>query len=130
MYVLADELTPERDRDRVDHPAPQGLTFHNGKDLTADDVIFTFPTILNPKAPGRAAGAGARSTSAGLKKLDPLHVRIPCKTPFASLNEALAIPGYSAVIPRWATTRRPPVGTGPFKVQSFTPGTQSTFVRL
>jgi peptide/nickel transport system substrate-binding protein len=55
-------------------------------------------------------------------------VRIPCTTPFASFYEALAIPGYSDVIPVGFNPSAP-VGTGAFKLQSFTPGTQSTFVR-
>ena len=48
-------------------------------------------------------------------------MRIPCKTPFATLYEALAIPGYSDVIPVGFNPSAP-VGTGAFKLQSFTPG--------
>jgi peptide/nickel transport system substrate-binding protein len=126
--VLADEITPNAAATEWTIRLKQGITFHNGKDLTADDVIFTFRTILNPKAPAAAAAGLASIDAAGMKKLDPHTVRIPCKTPFASFYEALAIPGYSAVIPVGYNLKAP-VGTGPFKVQSFTPGSQSTFVR-
>src|ERR1700728_55604 len=105
-----------------------GITFHNGKDLTADDVIYTFQTIMNPKAPAAAAAGLSSIDAKGITKLDSLTLRIPCTTPFASLYEALAIPGYSDVIPVGYNPAAP-VGTGAFKLQSFTPGTQSTVVR-
>jgi len=44
------------------------------------------------------------------------------------LSESLAIPGYSDIIPVGYNPAAP-VGTGPFRLKSFSPGTQSTFVR-
>ena len=106
----------------------QGITFHNGKDLTANDVIYTFQTVLNPKAPAAAAAGLASIDAKGMTKLDNYTVRIPCSTPFATLHQALAIPGYSDIIPVGYNPTAP-VGTGPFRLKSFSPGTQSTFVR-
>jgi peptide/nickel transport system substrate-binding protein len=63
-----------------------------------------------------------------MTKLDAYTARIPCSTPFATFAEALAIPGYSDIIPVGFDLAAP-AGTGPFKVKSFSPGTQSTFVR-
>jgi peptide/nickel transport system substrate-binding protein len=128
QFVLAEELTPNATATEWTLRLRPGITFHNGKDLTADDVIYTFRTVLNPKAPGAAAAGLASIDAAGMTKLDPLTVRIPCTTPFATLLEALSIPTYSDVIPVGYDPAKP-VGTGPFKLQSFTPGTQSTFVR-
>jgi peptide/nickel transport system substrate-binding protein len=128
QLVLADEVTPNATATEWTIRLKPGITFHNGKDLTADDIIYTFQTILNPKAPANAAAALSSVDAKGMTKLDPLTVRIPCTTPFASLYEALAIPGYSDVIPADYNPSAP-AGTGPFKLQSFTPGTQSTFVR-
>ena len=84
--------------------------------------------ILNPKAPGSAAAGLASIDAKGMTKLDAYTVRIPCNTPFATLDQALAIPGYSDIIPVGFNLAAP-AGTGPFKVKSFSPGTQSTFVR-
>ena len=128
MFVLADELTPNATATEWTLRLKSGITFHNGKPLTADDVIYTFRTVLNPKAPAAAAAGLASIDAAAMTKLDPLTVRIPCKTPFATLLQALAIPTYSDIIPAGYNPAAP-VGTGPFKLQSFTPGTQSTFVR-
>ena len=128
VYVLAEELTPNAKATEWTVRVKQGITFHNGKTLTADDVIYTFQQILNPKAPGAAAAGLASIDAKGMTKLDAYTVRIPCSTPFATLGEALAIPGYSDIIPVGFNPAAP-VGTGPFKVKSFSPGTQSTFVR-
>jgi peptide/nickel transport system substrate-binding protein len=128
VYVLAEELTPNKDATEWTVRIKQGITFHNGKDLTADDVIYTFQTVLNPKAPGSAAAGLASIDAKRMTKLDAYTVRIPCSTPFATLGESLAIPGYSDIIPVGYNPAAP-VGTGPFRLKSFSPGTQSTFVR-
>ena len=128
QLVLAEEVTPNSAATEWIVRVKPGITFHNGKPLGADDVIYTFRTVLNPKAPAAAAAGLASIDAARMTKLDDRTVRIPCTTPFASLYEALAIPGYSDVIPVGYNPAAP-VGTGPFKLKSFTPGTQSTFVR-
>jgi peptide/nickel transport system substrate-binding protein len=128
VFVLAEELTPNAKATEWTLRIKQGITFHNGKDLTVDDVIYTFQQILNPKAPASAAAGLASIDAKAMTKLDPYTVKIPCSTPFATLSQALAIPGYSDIIPVGYDVTAP-VGTGPFKLQSFSPGTQSVFVR-
>jgi peptide/nickel transport system substrate-binding protein len=128
IVVLAEEVTPNAKATEWTIRLKQGITFHNGKTLNADDVIYTFQTILNPKAPASAAAGLASIDAKGMTKLDAYTVRIPCSTPFATLYQALAIPGYSDVIPAGYNPAAP-VGTGPFRLKSFSPGTQSTFVR-
>ena len=128
VNVLAEELTHNANATEWTVRVRQGITFHNGKTLSANDVIYTFQQILNPKAPAAAAAGLASIDAKGMTKLDAYTVRIPCKTPFATLGQALAIPGYSDIIPVGFNPAAP-VGTGAFKVKSFSPGTQSTFVR-
>jgi peptide/nickel transport system substrate-binding protein len=128
VLVLAEELTPNAKATEWTVRIKQGITFHNGKDLTADDVIYTFQQILNPKAPAAAAAGLASIDAKHMTKLDAYTVRIPCSTPFATLHQALAIPGYSDVIPVGYDPAHP-AGTGAFQLKSFSPGTQSTFVR-
>jgi peptide/nickel transport system substrate-binding protein len=62
-----------------------------------------------------------------MKKLDDLTVQIPCKTPYAILDQLVANYYYN-IVPQGYDPKNP-VGTGPFKFQSFTPGQESTFVR-
>ena len=55
--VLAEEMTPNSNATEWTIKLKEGITFHNGKPLTADDVIFTFQQCLNPKAPAPSAAA-------------------------------------------------------------------------
>ena len=48
---LAKEVEHNKDASVWTVRLRDGITFHNGKDLTADDLAFTFRRILNPKKP-------------------------------------------------------------------------------
>lgn len=128
VLILADELIPNGNATQWTLRLKRGITFHDGKELTADDVAYTFRTILDPKAPAAAAAGLASIDVAAMKKLDSHTVLIPCKTPFATMLQALAIPTYSSIIPVGFNPKAP-VGTGPFKLQSFRPGVQSMLER-
>ena len=97
VLVLADEVTPNADATEWTVRLSQGITFHNGKDLTADDVIYTFQTIINPKAPAAAAAGLSSIDAKGITKLDSLTLRIPCTTPFAI---AVRSAGHSRLLRR------------------------------
>lgn len=125
---LAAEITPNADATAWTIRLRPGVTFHDGKDLTADDVIYTFQQMLNPKAPSPTAAQLTPVDLAGIRKLDRLTVKVPCTTPFATFVEVLAEPPGQGVIPVGFDVKRP-VGTGPFKFESFSPGVQSTFSR-
>jgi peptide/nickel transport system substrate-binding protein len=63
-----------------------GVTFHNGKPLTAEDVIYTLTRIVTNNYAG-ASSLGSVDVK-GLKALDKLTVRIPCHSPYATLPDA------------------------------------------
>jgi peptide/nickel transport system substrate-binding protein len=126
---LAEEITPNATATVWTVRLRRGVEFHDGRELTAKDVVHTFKTILNPKAPTAAAAGLAPLDAAAIKAKDKYTVQIPCKTPFATLVDQLAYPGYSDIIPEGFDARRP-IGTGPFKFESFTPGQQSVFTRF
>jgi peptide/nickel transport system substrate-binding protein len=125
---LAEDMTPNADATVWIIKLKPGITFHNGKDLTADDVIFTFRRIANPKDPLDGATGLAPVDLAGLTALDPLTVKVPMTTPYASFPEQISAAYNFGVVPVGYNPARP-VGTGPFMYHSFTPGTQSVFVR-
>jgi peptide/nickel transport system substrate-binding protein len=129
--VLASEVTPNKDATTWTIRLRSGITWHNGKPLTADDIIYTLQVITNPKNPMPGATALTLVDVKGLKKLDSLTVSVPCSRPFSVLPQALAA-WYLNVVPVGYDPKHPPqhpVGTGPFKYKSFSPGVQSVFPR-
>jgi peptide/nickel transport system substrate-binding protein len=104
-----------------------GVTFHNGKALTADDLIFSFRRILDPMKPGRAAKSLGSINAKALTKLDQRTVSMGLNYPDAIIAERFYIP-QTSIVPVGFDPQQP-VGTGPFMFQSFVPGQRSVFVR-
>jgi peptide/nickel transport system substrate-binding protein len=125
--TLAEEITPNHNATLWTIRLRKGITFHNGKELTADDVIYTFQTALNPKSPAPSAALLVPVIRQGIKKVDKYTVQVPCKTPYSGLVQM--IQNYNLPIIPVGFNEKNPVGTGPFKYQSFTPGSQSVFTR-
>jgi peptide/nickel transport system substrate-binding protein len=133
-YVLGtDGLAEEVDSSvpgQVDVRLRSGIEFHNGKTLTADDVIYSIKRILNPKE-GLFGAAGLGSVDpSNIKKMDANTVRIGLKQPDSTIPDQLG-QYFNGIVPvgyerkgalKW-------VGTGPYKIQSFTPGQESVAVR-
>jgi peptide/nickel transport system substrate-binding protein len=110
-----------------------GIEFHNGKTLGAADVIYSLQRLINPKL-GLFGGAALKSLDpTRMKKVDKRTVRLTLKQPDGTILDALGqyiagvVPvGYS---PKAVGAAKPNIGTGPYKLQSFTPGQQSVHVR-
>lgn len=107
-----------------------GVVFHNGKALTARDVAFTFEYLLDPKHAAPAAARLSDIDPKGIEVVDDLTLRLRFKSPFSVFRDVIADLGSAGirVIPEGYDPANP-VGTGPFKVQSFEPGVRSLFVR-
>ncbi|MDR2986857.1 MAG: ABC transporter substrate-binding protein, partial [Nocardiopsaceae bacterium] len=123
---LADEMTPNADATQWDIRLKQGVTFHDGKPLTAGDIIFTLRRIMNPKSPLNGASALAPLDPSGMKALDKHTVRLAMRTPYASFPEQISAVYNFGVVPVGYDPKNP-VGTGPFAFKSFSPGQQSVF---
>lgn len=106
-----------------------GVEFHNGKALTAADVVYTFRYILNPKT--TSTGAGLFSTlfrANDIRALDKSTVEIRLLRPLAILPNAFSSQQYG-IFPAGTTNWNVPIGTGPFKFKSWKRGERSLFVR-
>jgi peptide/nickel transport system substrate-binding protein len=127
-YVLAEEITPRGGKlDEWVIRLRPGVRFHDGKPLSAADVIYTFRRIIESKY--SATHVLGPVDVAGLKAMDPLTVLVPMTRPYASLPEQLAGILTAQVVPAGFTASAQPNGTGPFRFQSFTPGQRSVFTR-
>jgi peptide/nickel transport system substrate-binding protein len=127
-YVLAESITPQRSSlaDWIIRLRP-GVTFHNGKDFTADDVIFTFRRVFSNNFTGKS-GLGPIDLQ-NTKALDKHTVSVKLTKPFASFAEQLAAFWYNLYIAPDGFNPAKPAGTGAFVYQSFTPGQRSVFTR-
>lgn len=128
-YELAESITPNDTATEWTIKLQQGVTFHDGKPLTADDVIFTLQRVLNPDKPLRAKNSLGPVDVANIEKIDDLTVRVPMLSPYATLVEQMATYYYFLFIAPVDWNAERPVGTGPFTFESFTPNRQSKFVR-
>jgi peptide/nickel transport system substrate-binding protein len=122
---LAKEVTQDKP-DQWTITLQDGVEFHNGKTLSADDVIYSLQRILNPKE-GLFGGAGLGSIDPNnIEKMDNLTVRLHLKGPDSTIADQLG-QYYNGIVPVGYSRTGPlkHVGTGPFTVVSFTPGQQS-----
>ena len=125
-FVLAEEISPHGSTSKWVIRLRPGITFHDGKPLTADDVIFTLKRLINGKMTG-ANSLGPIDVN-GLKKLDTHTVQVPMTSPYGSFLDQLAYWYYLYIVPTGFNPSHPN-GTGAFKYQSFTPGQRSVFVK-
>ena len=122
---LAKAITPNADGTEWTIVIPDGVTTHQGKPFTADDVLFSLNRIVANKFPGSTSLGPVDLGSS--KVANPTTLLVKYHQPFAVLPEMLASV-YFTMVPRDFDPKNPD-GTGPFKYQSFTPGVSSTFVR-
>ena len=124
---LAVEMTPNADASEWVFKLRDGVEFHDGKPMTADDVIYSM---------NRHMGADTLSKAASLvadverwEKTGPLEVRAVMKTPNSDLPIILGTYHFK-IVQDGATDFSKPVGTGPYKVAEFTPGVRSIGARF
>lgn len=92
-----------------------GVRFHDGRMLSAADVVFTFSSFLDPAFV--SARKGAYRLLDSVRALDPLTVEFRLKEPFGSFPINLVmdiVPAPTPGAPQEAFARHP-VGTGPYR---------------
>ncbi|MDR1831778.1 MAG: ABC transporter substrate-binding protein [Fusobacteriaceae bacterium] len=100
----------------------KGVKFHNGDELTAEDVKFTLERAS--KAPGGMALLGDLD---GVDIVDPYTVNIKTKKPYGPLFNALSHWSSSILSKKYLESAGDkaffePVGTGPFRFESWKTG--------
>jgi peptide/nickel transport system substrate-binding protein len=124
--ALAESWTASSDGRSYSFTLRKGVTFHNGDPVTAEDVKFSFE---------RYRGAAAKTLKdrvAAVDVIDPLHVRFRLKEPWPDfLLFYTSASGAGWIVPKKYVERvgdegfkKAPVGAGPYKFVSFTPGVE------
>jgi peptide/nickel transport system substrate-binding protein len=123
---LATSAEPNSDASVWTLKLRSGVTWHDGKPFTADDVVYTVKSWNSANSYFQPLASSIIDFK-GVKKLDASTVEIPLLKPAAEFPTIISwYNGY--VVQNGTTNFNKPVGTGPFKYQSFTPGSSSTFV--
>lgn len=117
----------------------KGTRFHNGRELRAIDVKYSFERVLDPKSNSsrtwlfdRISGArefmdGKASDVSGIKLLDDYTIVIELTEPFGPFLNLLAMPS-AYIVPKEEVEKRggefssDPIGTGPFKIKAWKRG--------
>jgi len=132
------EITPDLAQD-IDIPdnvtyifnLRKGVKFHNGQEMTADDVVFSLNRILDTKtaSPGRSY----LTTIKTIEKLSAYSVKIVLTAPLASFLEGLASNNCAivskAAVEQYGNLQKVEVGTGPFMLKEWTPDNSMTLVK-
>ncbi|MBX5443906.1 ABC transporter substrate-binding protein [Sphaerobacter sp.] len=124
----------------------QGVTFHNGREVTADDVAYSITRVLDPqtKSPGSGfytgiAGAqdfidGKADSVSGIRVVDPRTIEFTLESPDVTFGNKMAL-NFAFIVPKEEVERlgenfgHNPVGTGPFLFREWIAGRQLTFER-
>ncbi len=123
----------------------KNVKFHNGRRMTADDIIWSYERILNPKIASPSArfirvikGAqefeeGKATHSSGLRKINDFTLEITMDKP---IDPAYTLyEGGTAILPREEVEKRgdafgtDPVGLGPFKFLRWVKGSEIVLVK-
>ena len=104
----------------------EDVAFSNGRPFTAEDVVYTYERMLDP-----ATGSGNAYKIAGLTELeavDDYTVRMVLDAPNSAFLGHLAADKSVGIIARESvedgTINTAPIGTGPFVIADYQPGTQ------
>jgi peptide/nickel transport system substrate-binding protein len=106
----------------------RGVSWHDGKPFTADDVVFTWEFTTDPAA--ATSSRGMYENIRGIEKLDEHTIKVVFLNPTPRWYDA----GRAQILPkhlfaeykgqnaRNAPYNLKPIGTGPYKIVAFKPG--------
>lgn len=121
----------------------QGVQWHDGKEFTADDVIFTLDVIYDEKVPNSTRDVlQVDGKPLNYRKIDKYTVEFTLPKPFAPMLRSMGFP----IMPKhlledawkkgkfnetWGVNTHPSkvVGTGPYKMVQYVPGQHIVYTR-
>jgi peptide/nickel transport system substrate-binding protein len=132
--VLAESWTPNATSDVWTFKIRQGVKFHDGTPMTADDVVYTYKLQTDPKGKSSALSAfGGVLTPDGVVKKDAATVEFHLAAPNGNFPYLTSSDNYNMIIipnnyepAKWEKSF---IGTGPFKLGSYTAKSSASFTR-
>ena len=123
-----------------------GVKFHNGREMTADDVKYSLDRVTNPETQSPGAGFfgsikgydqmadGSATALAGVSVVDPMTVKVELSRPDATFLHVMAL-NFASIVAKEAVMEagddfgKSPVGTGAFKLDEWTIGQKLVFAK-
>ncbi len=124
----------------------QGVKFHNGRELTADDVVYSITRVLDPKTGSPGAGFyvgikgaqelidGSAASVAGIQALDANTVQFTLASPDVTFLNKMAL-NFAFIVPKEEVEKEgenfghKPTGTGPYTLKEWKSGEFLVFER-
>jgi peptide/nickel transport system substrate-binding protein len=131
--VLAESWKPNQDGSVWIFKLRQGVKFHNGKAMSADDVVATIDRLADPKNASNALSAFTGVLSkGGTKKVDDDTVEFHLDAPNGNFPYYVSSDNYNTIIlpaDYAGDFEKNFIGTGPFKLEKYTPKAGASFLR-
>lgn len=131
--VLAESWKPNDDGSVWTFKIRTGVKFHNGQTLTAADVVATIDRLADPANGSVALSAFSGALSkGGAKATDDRTVEFHLDRPNGNFPYLVSSDNFNAIIlpANYAGDfDKNFIGTGPFKLEKFTPRARASFVR-
>jgi peptide/nickel transport system substrate-binding protein len=132
--VLATSWSPNSTADVWTFKIRQGVKFHDGTPLTADDVVYTYQLQTDPKNASNAlSNLGGVLTPSGVQKVDDFTVAFHLEAPNGNFPYLTSSDNYNMIIlPKGydpASWQSSFIGTGPFVLKSYTAKVGASFTR-
>jgi peptide/nickel transport system substrate-binding protein len=131
--MLATSWKPNSDGSIWTFSLRPGVKFNNGAPLTADDVVYTFQQLADPKNASNALSTFTGVLKpAGVVKVDASTVAFHLEAPNGNFPYIVSSDNYNAIIVPKGTDfggwQKTFVGTGPWKLQNYSQNTGASFV--
>ncbi|MBQ0709928.1 MULTISPECIES: ABC transporter substrate-binding protein [unclassified Ochrobactrum] len=144
---IAEDYTISDDGKTFTFKLRKGVKFHNGRELTADDVKYSIERVVNPKTQSPGAGffgsivgfedasAGKAEALSGITVVDPYTIKFELSRPDATFLHVLAL-NFAHIVPKEEVEKygadfgKHPVGSGAFKMTEWTLGQRIVFERF
>ena len=117
---LAEEILPNANATEWTFKLRRGVEFHNGKTMTADDVVYSMNRHIGPDTV--SAGASMVNMVTEWKKVSDYEVVAILDRPNADLPIALGTFHFKIVPEGETDFSASAMGTGPYKLKEFSPG--------
>lgn len=136
--AMADSWTAGPDATLWTFFLKRGVSFHNGRECTAADFIYSWNRLADPRTAGPASfhlapvkgfqelQGGAANDLSGLRAVDDYTLEVTLEYPYADFPARVAHPAFSPV--PWEEVGddfgERPVGTGPFRLERWEHGSE------